>query len=272
MPNPSPVIVITGASSGIGAATARLFAAKGYAVVLAARRLEQLRALADEIESAGGQALPVVCDVTRPEDLQNLATLVQRQLGRVDVLLCNAGLGRMNWLEQLDAQRDIAAQVQTNLLGTIWSVQAFLPLLIHQRRGRIVLLGSLAGLVATPTYSVYAATKFGMRGFAEGLRREVAAWGISVSLICPGGVETEFAEKTGAVRKTGTTTPTWLRLSPKTVAQTVWQMARRPQRLVVLPRQMWLVVWLNALLPALADWLMTRFFVQRERPETRHGG
>lgn len=271
MLNTSPVIVITGASSGIGAAAARLFAAKGYAVVLAARRLERLRDLADEIEASGGQALPVVCDVTHSEDLQNLATLVQRQLGRVDVLLCNAGFGRMNWLEQMDAQRDIAAQVQTNLLGTIWSVQAFLPMFIRQRRGRIVLLGSLAGLVATPTYSVYAATKFGMRGFAEGLRREVAAWGIAVSLICPGGVETEFAEKTGAVRKTGVTTPAWLRLSAADVAQAVWQMARRPSRLVVLPRLMWLAVWLNALLPGVADWLMTRFFVRRERPETRGG-
>ncbi|MEW5872315.1 MAG: SDR family oxidoreductase [Chloroflexota bacterium] len=260
-----PVILITGASSGIGAATARLFAQKGYRLALAARRFERLQALAEEIEAQGGQALPITADLGRLEDIQNMATATLERFGQVDVLFNNAGFGRLNWLENLEASKDIEAQVQVNVLGVIWTTQALLPHMIACRRGHIINMASIAGLIGTPTYSVYDATKFAVRGFGEGLRREVGVYGLRVSTICPGGVETEFGEAAGFHRTTRVTTPRPLVLSAEQVAQAVWGLVRRPRRLLVIPGIMLPAVWLNALVPGLLDGAIQRLFVRRER-------
>jgi NADP-dependent 3-hydroxy acid dehydrogenase YdfG len=113
----SPVILITGASSGIGAATARLFARHGYRLVLAARRMERLQSLADEIHAQGGQALPVRADVSRLEDIHCLVDTTLQEYGQIDILFNNAGFGRLNWLESLEPHQDIQAQIEVNLLG-----------------------------------------------------------------------------------------------------------------------------------------------------------
>jgi short-subunit dehydrogenase len=260
-----PVILITGASSGIGAATARLFGAKGYRVVLAARRRERLEALADEIHQLGGQALPVVADMNRLEDIQNLSMRALSVYGQVDILLNNAGFGRLDWLEKLEPEHDIAAMLRVNLLGVIQLTRAVLPAMIAQHKGHIINVSSLAGLVGTPTYSVYAASKYGVRGFTEALRREVGVYGIHVSGIYPGAAETEFADHAGIQRVTNVSTPALLRLSAEDVAQAVWRVARRPSRMTVLPGVMWLAVWLNALCPGVVDGLVERWFVQKER-------
>ncbi len=260
-----PVILITGASSGIGAATARLFGAKGYRVVLAARRRERLEALADEINQPGGQALPVVVDMNRLEDIHNLTMRTLSVYGQVDILLNNAGFGRLDWLEKLEPEDDIAAMIRVNLLGVIQLTHAVLPTMIARRRGHIINVSSLAGLIGTPTYSVYAASKYGVRGFSEALRREVGIYGIRVSGIYPGAAETEFADHAAIQRVTGVKTPALLRLSAEDVAQAVWRVAHRPCRMTVLPGVMWLAVWLNGLCPGLVDGLVERWFVQQER-------
>ena len=261
----APVIVITGASSGIGAAAARLFARQGYRVVLAARRLERLQSLAGEIQPAGGPALPVQVDLGRLEDIQRMTAITLEHFGQIDILFNNAGFGRLGFLETLDPLEALQGQIQVDLLGLMWATQSVLPTMIARRSGLIINMGSLAALVAPPTYSVYAAVKFGVRGFSEALRREVGMYGIGVSLICPGGVETEFAESAGVQRKSGTTTPGWLKLSAQQVAQAVLQTARRPRRIVILPPAMRLAVWLNALFPGLVDRAVQKGFVERER-------
>ena len=263
----SPVIVITGASSGIGAATARVFASQGYRVALAARRLERLEALAQDIESAGGAALPVATDVTNLEDIHNLVQTTLDEFGKIDVLFNNAGFGRLDWLENLDPVNDVEAQFRVNLLGVILTAQAVVPYMIKQRAGHIINMGSIAGLVATPTYTVYSASKFAVRGFTEALRREVGIYGVHVSGIYPGGVATEFSQHTGARRKTGATTPASLRLSPEDVAEQVWRLVKRPRRSVIVPGVMQLTVWLNALLPGLVDGMIERRFTRIERGE-----
>lgn len=261
----APVLIVTGASSGIGAAAARLFASHGYRVVLAARRLERLQSLAQEIRAAGGQALAVDVDVRRYDQIEAMTQRTLDAYGQIDLLFNNAGLGRLDWLENLDPQAEIELQLEANLLGLIWTTRAVLPHMIARRQGHIINMSSVAGLLATPTYSVYAASKFGVRGFSEALRREVGVFGIHVSGIYPGGVVTEFTEKAGIHRKTGVSTPPWLVLSAEDVAQSVWWLAHHPRRTLVVPWPLRLAVAANRWLPGLVDWVIERRFVAKER-------
>ncbi|NUM44411.1 MAG: SDR family NAD(P)-dependent oxidoreductase [Anaerolineales bacterium] len=271
MPNSSPVILITGASSGIGEMTARLFARRGYRVAITARRLERLEQIASEIRAdktgtAGGDAFPIQSDVSDPASVETMVKTVLDHYGQIDLLFNNAGFGRLGWLESLDPARDIQAQLNTNLLGLIYCSRAVLPHMIHRRQGHIINMSSIAGLVGTPTYTIYAASKFGVRGFSQALRREVSIWGVQVSTIFPGGVETEFAEKSGSTkRKTGISTPRWLRLTAEQVAEAVYRLARRPRAIAVVPWMMRYSVWLNNMVPGLVDKIIERRFVKRER-------
>ncbi|MCI0519841.1 MAG: SDR family oxidoreductase [Chloroflexi bacterium] len=265
--NPSTprAILITGASSGIGEATARLFAAQGYRVALAARRMERLEALAEQIRAAGGQALPVAADLSRPEDIQRMVEAARQAYGEVDILFNNAGFGRMGWLETLRPAEDIEAQLQVNLLGMIAATRALLPHMLASRQGHIINMASSAAFIATPTYTIYAASKHAVRGFSEALRREVRGQGVHVSAIYPGGVATEFKEHMGYQRKSGVGTPAALRLSAEQVARGVLSLARRPRRSLILPASMRLAIALNALFPGLVDWAIERGFTRRER-------
>lgn len=259
------VIIVTGASSGIGAAVARLFASQGYRVVLAARRLERLESLAEEINAGGGQSLVVATDLFKFEDIQKLVAVTISEFGQVDVLVNNAGFGRLKWLEQLDPVRDIQEQLQINLAATILVAREVLPHMIARRKGHILNMASLGGFIATPTYTAYSASKFGVRGFTEALRREVGVYGIHVTGVYPGGVRTEFKQHTGADRKTGRTTPASLRLEPEEVARAVLNAVRRPKRTVIMPWQMRFLVWLNSHLPGLVDWVIENRFTRLER-------
>ena len=260
-----PVILVTGASSGIGEATARLFASNGYRVALVARRFERLQALTDEIREGGGMALPVRADLSDLAAIQSMVKTILDAWGQVDVLLNNAGLGRLDWLEQLEPVEDIQAQVMVNLLGAIQTTRALLPQMIERRQGHIINMGSIASLVASPTYSIYAATKFGLRGFTESLRREVGIYGIKVSGIYPGGVRTEFDRHAKIKRKTGYTTPRNLKLDAGDVANAVLRLVKHPRREVVLPRAWLLSIWVNQVFPGFADWLIEKRFTRPER-------
>lgn len=260
-----PVIVITGASSGIGEATARLFGCNGYRVVLAARRLDRLQALEAEIESAGGEAFPVETDVSSSSSIQGMVDKALATYGQIDILFNNAGFGRTKWLEELDPEKDIAGQIQVNLTGVIQATRAVLPHMIARKSGHIINMGSQAAFVATPTYTVYAATKFGLRGFSEALRREVGVWGIKVSVIYPGNVSTEFGQHTEAKRKTGITTPKALRLTPEQVAEAVLSAARHPVRGRLIPGITRIAIWFATSFPGINDWLQEKYFTRPER-------
>jgi short-subunit dehydrogenase len=263
--NTPPVILITGASSGIGAASARVFGQGGYRVVLAARREDRLALLAEEIEHKGGQVLAVPTDIGQRNQIENLVSRTLETYGQIDVLFNNAGFGRLAWLEDLNPQDDIDRQVQVNLLGLIHTSRTVLPHMIQRQRGHIINMASIAGLIAPPTYSIYAASKFGVAGFTQALRREVALYGIRVSGIYPGGVATEFEQHVGRPSQVQVATPGWLLLSAEQVAQEVWRIAQRPHRMVVIPRVMWLAVWLNAIAPGLVDAGIRILFTQRMR-------
>ncbi len=263
------VVIITGASSGIGEATARAFGGAGARVVLAARRYDRLVALAQAIEAlgTGAEALPVAADLARVADCQAVVQQAHARFGRIDVLFNNAGFGRLGWLETLDPIRDIEAQVAVNVLGVMQTTREALPIMQAQRSGHIINMASVAGLVATPTYTIYSACKFAVRGFSEALRREVAPWGIQVSAIFPGGVATEFGAHAGIQRKTGATTPAWARLTPEAVARAVVGLARRPRRELVISWPFAVTARLSQWLPALTDWVTINRFTIPERRE-----
>ncbi|MEP7359137.1 MAG: SDR family NAD(P)-dependent oxidoreductase [Anaerolineales bacterium] len=265
------VVIVTGASSGIGAATARLFGREGARVVLAARRLDRLQAIAAEIEAAGGETLVVAADMSRPDDIARLIEHAHSRFGRLDVLVNNAGFGRLDWLERLDPAKDIEALVAVNILGVVNASRLVLPIMMAQRRGHIINISSTSGLVATPTYTVYAASKFAVRGFGEALRREVAPWGIKVSTLYPGGVATEFAEHAQIRRKTQVTTPGWLLLSPEQVAEAVLSLVRHPRAELVIPWPFRLAAFFNHWLPGVVDWAVIRRFTIPEREDELRG-
>ena len=261
------VVIVTGASSGIGEATAREFGREGAKVILAARRVDKLQALADDINKmgTGAETLVVQADLSKLEDIQSLVSQTIEKYGRIDILVNNAGFGRLDWLENLDPVKDLQAQIDVNAMGVIQTTRQVLPEMIKQRSGSVINMCSMAGLVATPTYSIYAASKHAVHGFSEALRREVKPWGIDVSLIYPGGVVTEFASHAGIKRKTKATTPRFMLLTAEQVGQAVVKLVRRPRRVWIIPWLWSFTVFVNRFLPFLSDYSLVKWtMVERE--------
>jgi short-subunit dehydrogenase len=263
------VVIVTGASSGIGEATAREFGREGAKVVLAARRVDKLQTLAQEIDAMGtsAQAYVIQADLSKLEDIQKLVADTIAIFGRIDVLVNNAGFGRLDWLENLDPIKDIQAQIDVNVMGVIQTTRQVLPVMIAQRSGSIINMCSMAGLVATPTYSIYAASKHAVHGFSEALRREVKPWGIDVSLIYPGGVVTEFSAHAGIKRKTNATTPKFMLLTAEQVAKAVVKLVRHPRRMWIIPWLWSVTVFMNRFLPGLVDRTTIKNFTIPERAD-----
>ena len=187
------VVAITGASSGIGEATARLLADRGAAVVLGARRADRLDKLAEEIRESGGRAVAVATDVTRPEDLRRLVDRAVTQFGRLDVLVSNAGISKIGPVADLDVS-GWSAMIDVNLRGVLHGIAAALPVFRRQRHGHLVTTVSTAGLKIVPTMAVYAATKNAVRTLLEGLRQESTDGVLRTTAVSPGYIRTELAD------------------------------------------------------------------------------
>jgi NADP-dependent 3-hydroxy acid dehydrogenase YdfG len=216
------VALVTGASSGIGKATAEALANDGVRVALAARTEPDLEALADEIEAAGGEALPVPTDVTDTEDVRETVAAVEDEYGRLDVLVNSAG--EMVLEEVADADMDaFERMLEVNLLGAMDVTQAVLPLMVEQGTGHVVNVSSLAGRKSFPGASGYSASKYGINGFSDALREEFTGADteqIRVTDVEPGFVETELSEGLP---------PEWMEtLSPADVARSVTYAVRQP--------------------------------------------
>lgn len=186
------VIVISGASSGIGAAAATLLAARGARVVLGARREDRLASLARRITDAGGEAIYLATDVKKRADLARLVDLACTRYGRLDVLINNAGVGLISPLDELRVE-DWDEMIDVNIKGTLYGIAAALPVFRRQGFGHVVNTLSTSGLRIVPTQSVYAGTKNAVRAISEGLRQE-AGDALRVTIISPGFVHTDFAD------------------------------------------------------------------------------
>jgi short-subunit dehydrogenase len=233
------VAIVTGASSGIGAATAKELARRGAAVVLAARRADLLEAQAQAVRAAGGEALAVRTDVADAAQLAQLAERATATFGRVDILINNAGA---SWSRPLASTPpdELVGLLEVNLLAAMLLTRALLPGMVDRGHGAIVSVGSLSGRVAMEP--LYSASKYGLRGFSLALRRQLRGSGVSVSLVSPGNVRTAMTAHVQA------------RLpEPEIVARAIAELVVRPRREAVVPGRHYAIAWLEQLLPRTAD-------------------
>ena len=187
------VVVITGASSGLGEATARMLSAQGAVVVLGARRVDRIEALAKELSDAGGRALALQTDVTRAADVRRLVDAAVGKFGRIDVLVNNAGLMPSSPLERLKID-DWDRMIDVNIKGVLYGIAAALPHMKAQKGGHIVNVSSVAGHRVRAGTAVYSATKHAVRVLTEGLRQEVKPYDIRTTIVSPGAVATELPD------------------------------------------------------------------------------
>jgi len=256
------VVLITGASSGFGQDAAHMFAAEGASVVLAARRIERMQAQVEIIQAGGGEAMATPVDVNNLSDIENMVKSVIENYERIDILFNNAGFGRIDLFENLNSERDIQTQVNVNLTGLLEVTHAVLPIMIAQHNGHIINMSSVAGWLGAPQYSVYAASKFGVRGFTDALRREVGVHGIKVSGIYPGPAYTEFGLHTGKESK-----HKWYssltHMTSERVAKCVVDVAKHPRRRVILPWWFHIAFWADDRMPWLVDWITSKTMINR---------
>jgi NAD(P)-dependent dehydrogenase (short-subunit alcohol dehydrogenase family) len=187
------VAIITGASAGIGEATARRLAREGATLVLAARRRDRLETLKRDIEASGGRALAITADVTSADDREQLVRETMTAFGRIDDLINNAGYGQRGPIELVPVEA-IRRNFETNLFSLVALTQLVIPIMRQQRSGRIVNVSSVAGRIARPLSSIYDATKHALEAISDGLRVELSPFGIKVIVIEPGFILTEFLQ------------------------------------------------------------------------------
>ncbi len=250
------IVVITGASSGIGRELARVFSRDGATVVLAARSVDALEQLAAELRAAGGQALVVPTDVRDYGQIERLIRVTQETFGRLDVLVNNAGQGLGVWAKDL-TMAPVEDLFRTNVLAVIYATRLALPGMIARQHGLIINVSSVAGKVGTPSDSVYAASKFAVNGFSQGLRAEVAQHHIQVLAVCP-----FFTSGTGFSRNVpgrGFEPRNPLRrMSARRVAELTLQAAQQGKHEIVLTRTAQLGVFLNHAAPGVVNWGLAR--------------
>jgi short-subunit dehydrogenase len=253
------VALVTGASSGIGAAVAREFAVQGAAVVLAARRLPRLEALAADLQSMGRQALAVGCDVTEDGGVERAIRRGLDAFGRLDVVVANAGFGVVGPVESLTLD-DFRRQFETNVFGVLRTAHAALPAL-RATRGTLAIMGSVSGHVPTPGASAYAMSKAAVHALAASLRAEVRPDGIAVVLVSPGFVESEIrqVDNRGMRRpEARDPVPAWLVMPVDRAARLIVRGVARRRREVVLTWYGKLAVWLARHLPAVVAFGLER--------------
>ena len=238
------VVIVTGASSGIGAATAREFARHGAHVILAARRVEELAIQVQTISGEGYNALAIPTDIADATQVTQLVEQTLEQFGHVDVLVNNAGIGRIRPFFK-ESEEYINQVIDVNLRGAMLMTHAVLPGMLERQRGAIISVASVAGHVAlNPLYS---GTKFGLRGFSLSLGRDLLRSGISVSLVSPGFIDT------GMNKESRLPMP-----GPELVARTITNLVVKPRREVVVPGYYSPFVAIANTFPWLVDLVMSR--------------
>jgi NADP-dependent 3-hydroxy acid dehydrogenase YdfG len=251
------VVAITGASAGIGRATALCLARQGASVALCARRADALEAVAAEIRRLGGHALAVTADVCIEADMERFVALTVERFGRLDVMICNAGFGIYGAIDQI-AAADMRRLLDVNYMGTYHAARAALPLFRQKSAGHVVIVSSIVGRRGVPYVGAYAATKFAQVGLAECLRSELVGTGIHVTVVYPVSTETEFfdvmkRESGHATRAAGP------RQSAERVAEAIaWAIERPTPEVYPYALAKWLAI-VNAVAPGFTDRVVKRW-------------
>ncbi|MEZ0395307.1 MAG: SDR family oxidoreductase [Anaerolineales bacterium] len=236
------VAVITGASSGIGAATARRLARQGMQVVLAARRLDRLDALAEEIHAAGGRAHPIAADLTQEAERARLFAEVERRFGGADVLINNAGLGWYGYGHQMP-WKTAWEMLQVNVEAVVQLTLGFLPSMRRRGGGHIVNVGSISGSIPSQGVALYGATKSFLDNFTTALHREFTGTPLHISVVRAGPVRTEFGEAALRQENGGHVPTEHIGVSADHVAWRIWKLLLRPRRVIYVPDWLRVVPW-----------------------------
>jgi NADP-dependent 3-hydroxy acid dehydrogenase YdfG len=251
------VIAITGASAGIGRATALRLARDGGAIAICARRADRLQTAAREIEASGGQALPLVADVSREDDMARFVAAAVERFGRLDVMMCNAGFGIYGAIDRVTPEQ-MRRIVDVNFMGTYYAARAALAVFRRQTRGHIVIVSSIVGKRGVPYMGAYAATKFAQVGLAECLRAEVEGSDIHVTVVLPVSTVTEFSEVMS--RESGFATEgKGPRQQAAHVADAIARAIEHPVPEVYPLKKARGLVALNALVPGVTDRIVKRW-------------
>ena len=245
------VAIVTGASSGIGRATARALASQGACVALASRNSERLAALAKELEAQGKRVLVVPTDVTQQEQVEALIQKVIVQWSRVDILVSNAGEYIRAPIIEVDPAT-IQHSLDINFFGGVYCAKAVLPHMLAQKSGHIVFVTSMDGKIGLPPDGPYVSAKFALTGFCEVLRQEVRESGILVTNVLPGRVDTVMIEDLKFP---------WIspKISPENVADAILNGIRRRKPIVIVPPLAKLLYYINVFAPSLSDRLSKLF-------------
>lgn len=254
----SRIVAITGASAGIGRATALRLARVGARLAICARRAALLDTVVTEIEAAGGRALPIVADVSREHDMDELVRRTVERYGHLDAMICNAGFGIAGAIDQVTSDQ-MRRLIDVNFLGTFYAARAALGVFRRQQRGHLVIVSSIVGKRGVPYMDAYSATKFAQVGLAECLRSELAGSDIHVSVVYPVSTDSEFFDVMS--RETGGTVihAAGPRQNAEHVANAIARALDHPVPEVYPHTKSRALVWLNAFAPGVCDRVVKRF-------------
>jgi NADP-dependent 3-hydroxy acid dehydrogenase YdfG len=261
------VVIVTGASSGIGESTALEFARAGAVTVLAARRRQRLERLEKEIEEMGGTALAVPTDLTKLEQITNLVQTVLSTFGRIDVLANIAGWGFYDWFEELSAE-ELRRHYEVNVIGLAELTRQVIPTMKAQHSGFILNMSSYVSRISVPPLTVYASTKYAVEGLTDGLRRALLPWGIAVIRIHPSSVSgTEFNKNVAREDDVEYKAVPIGRISRERLARHIVRLIEKPRRALFMSRLYEVPVLLNKLFPEFIDWASATWVRRKHRQE-----
>ena len=243
------VVVITGASSGIGEASAMEFAKRKSSVVLVARRKENLESVAEKLAKYGNETLVCQCDVSKWKEVEQMSKTVLDKFGRMDILVNNAGFAIFGSVLELKVE-EIESQMETNYFGMVYCIKAFLPKMLEKRGGHIVNVASVAGSFGLPGIAAYCASKFAMLGFSEGLYHELKGTGVGITVVSPIMVQTNFFDH-HSFKSIPKYSP--MSLSSKTVAKAIVKASASPRFEIIVPPFVRGAVWLKHTIPYLIN-------------------
>jgi NADP-dependent 3-hydroxy acid dehydrogenase YdfG len=261
------IVIVTGASSGIGEATAREFARAGAITVLAARRIDRLERLAEEIRDMGGTALPIKTDLTDVAQITDLVQTTLSKFSRIDILANIAGWGLYDWFEELSAE-ELRRHYDVNIIGLAELTRQVIPTMKAQRSGYILNMSSYVSRISVPPMTVYASTKYAVEGLSDGLRRALSPWGITVMRIHPSSVSgTEFNQKSTRPGKVEFRPNPIGRISRERLARHIVGMIEKPRHALFISRLYEVPVTLNKLFPEFVDWISKTWVRNKRKKE-----
>ena len=250
------VVLITGASSGIGKQTAIEFAKLGSNIILVARTKNKLEQVENQLKQFNVITLVCPCDVSKKEQVENMSKIVLKKFNSVDILINNAGFAIYGSVFDLSID-EIKSQMETNYFGMIYCTKLFLPLMIKQKSGHIVNVASVAASFGLPGIASYCASKFAMLGFSEGLKHELSGTGVGLTVVSPIMVKTEFFDHP-SFEKIPKYSPT--SLNPKTVAKAIVKAANSSKLEIITPSVVRVAVWIKHTFPYFINPLMGKSF------------